>query len=299
VDGCSYLIAFGEIPVDDEVMDAADLRLIALMEILSRAVDVAAATRRGIPVTALPNLDPITTSTAELTMALVLALARRLPDAIRVVHDGEWRTYQGMGVMGRLLHGATIGIVGFGNVGRKVAGRARAFGMSVLYTDRARFEAATEDEVGARWRELDDLFREADVVCLCTTLTESSRGLVDARRLALMKPTALLVNTSRGPVVEEPALVDALRAGRLAGAALDVFATEPPSPGGGPHPGLLELPNVILTPHIGTATVETRTEQARTAAAGIVAAIEGRRPDHVINPEVYGEAAMPRSDRIG
>jgi glyoxylate reductase len=170
--------------------------------------------------------------------------------------------------------------------------------MSVIYADRERLEPDVEQELGVQWRVVDDVFREADFVALTPTLTSSSRGLASADRLAAMKPTAYLINTSRGAVVDERALARILREGRIAGAALDVFETEPPTAGGGPIPELLDLPNVILTPHLGTATLASRTEMARTVATGILDVIAGRRPADVINPEVFGEPARVRSERL-
>jgi glyoxylate reductase len=297
--GCDYLWALGEIPVDGAVMDAGPLKMIAIMEILSRAVEVDAATARGIPVTTLPNLEIITTSTAELAFSLIQALTRRLPEADRLVRDDRWTQYQSMALLGTLLEGKVLGIVGLGNVGRKLARRAQGSGMRVVYTDRSRFDQATERRLDVGWLELDELMSESDVIALTPTLTASSVRLIDGRRLGLMKPTAYLVNTSRGPVLDEGALVDALAAGQLAGAALDVFETEPPTPGGGPRTELRRLDNVILTPHLGTATVEARREMALTVVANLEAAIAGRRPRDVINPEVYGDASAPALDRIG
>jgi glyoxylate reductase len=299
VRGCEYLWALGEIPVDGEVMDAGPLRFIAIMEILSRAVDVHAATQRAIPVSSLANLDIITTSTAEHVMALTLALARRLAAAERLVRDRGWAQYQSMALLGTLLDGKELGIVGLGNVGRKLARRARRMGMRVTYTDRSRFDERIERRLAVQWRELDDLLRAADVVALTPTLTASSVGLIDGRRLAMMKPTAYLVNTSRGQVVDEAALVAALAAERIAGAALDVFETEPPTPGGGPRDELLGMQNVLLTPHLGTATREARSAMAASVVADLGAAIAGGRPNTVINPEVYGRPPRAPADRIG
>jgi len=294
-----YLWALGEVPVTARTIAVARrLKLLAIMEILSKAVDIQAATARGIPVTSLPNLEAVSISTAEHTFSLLLALARRLPEAERLLREGRWAQYQSMALLGTRLAGKTLGIVGFGSVGRRVASYARALGMHLLYTDRSRLPDQ-EGALGAQWRPIDRLFAEADAIVVSATLTASSRGLVDARLLAVMKPGALLVNTSRGPIIDEAALVDVLRERRIAGAALDVFETEPPTPGGGPSSALLELDNVILTPHLGTATRESRTEMARLVAAGIIDAIEGRRPAHVANPEVYGEPPRPGLDRIG
>lgn len=295
---CEYLWVLGEVPIDVEVIEAGRLKLIAIMEILSRSVDIGAATARGIPVTTLPNLDGVTTSTAEHTLALLMSLARRLPQAERQLRDGRWSQYQSMALLGTRLQGKILGIVGLGNVGRKLGRAAAALGMELLYTDRSPLPDFA-GSVGARWSELDDLFRESDFVAVTATLTTSSRGLVDSRLLGLMKSDAYLINTSRGSVVDEAALVEALRSGSIRGAALDVFETEPPTPGGGPHPDLLGLDNVILTPHLGTATRETRVEMTRIVAGGVITAIDGRRPPNVANPEVFGEPPGPALDRIG
>jgi glyoxylate reductase len=294
-----YLWALGEVPVDAGVIDsAAGLRLIAIMEITSRSVDIAAATARGIPVTTLPNMDAVTTSTAEHTLGLMLALARRLPEGERQIRDGRWVQYQSMTIIGTRLAGSVLGIVGLGKVGRKLADRGRACDMQVIYADRRRLDPDVERELGVAWRTVDDLFREADFVALTPSLTASSRGLASADRLASMKPSAYLINTSRGAVLDEHALARILGEGRIAGAALDVFKTEPPTPGGGPIPELLELPNVILTPHLGTATLASRTDMARRVATGILDTIIGRRPADVINPEVFGEPARAPSERL-
>jgi phosphoglycerate dehydrogenase-like enzyme len=243
-------------------------------------------------------MDAITTSTAEHTLGLILALARRLPEAEHLLRAGRWTQYQSIALLGRRLSGSVLGIVGLGAVGRKLAARARACEMTVIYTDRRRLHRDDERRLHVTWRDVDAIFREADFLALTPTLTTSSRGLASAERIGTMKSSAYLINTSRGQVLDERALAAALRERRLAGAALDVFEREPPILGGGPIRELLEQPNVILTPHLGTATIETRTEMARVVADGIRDAIAGRRPAHVINPEVFGEAARPPSERL-
>ncbi|TMC77659.1 MAG: hypothetical protein E6J09_06925 [Chloroflexi bacterium] len=178
---CRYLWVLGEIPVDGEILDGAELKLIAIMEILSRSVDIAAATARGIPVTTLPNLDAVTTSTAEHTLGLLVALARRLPQAERLLREGRWAQYQSMSLLGTRLAGKSLGIVGLGNVGRRLARYAAGLGMVVRYTDRGRLPEM-EQQLGVEWRGLDELFRESDFIALTPTLTASSRGLVGLGR---------------------------------------------------------------------------------------------------------------------
>jgi glyoxylate reductase len=184
-------------------------------------------------------------------------------------------------MLGRDVHGATLGIVGLGAIGVAVARRAVGFGMRVLYTSRTR-KPDIERDLGVEWRDLDGLLGESDFVSLHVSLGAQTRGLVGERELALMKPTAYLVNTSRGGVVDQDALVEALRAGRLAGAGLDVAATEPVQP----EDALLSAPNLVITPHVGSATIETRTKMADLAVENLIAFFEGRRPRHCVNPEV-------------
>jgi glyoxylate reductase len=280
---------------DREVIAAApSLRLIAAMHAGATFVDKAAATERGIPVSGISN-DGLSRTTAEFTFALLMATAWRLPEADRFLREGRWAQNQSMAFLGRRLSGKTLGVLGLGDIGRGVAHRARAFGMRVLYTKRTRLPEAEERASGWEYREVPDLFRESDFLAVCVSLTPETRGLVDAGLLALMPPGAILVNTSRGQVVDERALAEALRSGALAGAGLDVFeeedldATRPP----GPRHGLLDLPNVVLTPHIGSAAVETREEMAGEAVDAIEAFLAGRRPARVFNPEAYDR--LPRT----
>jgi glyoxylate reductase len=250
--------------VDDDLLDLLpDLRLVASYGVGYDGIDVEACARRGVAVTNTPEALGI--ATADLTMALVLATRRRLVEGDRFVREGKWESGWVVGeLLGDEIGGATLGIVGLGRIGSAVAARARAFGMTVLHTRR------TNDGSADR-RELDDLLRESDVVTLHAPLTDETRGLLDARRLALLRDGSCLVNTSRGAIVDEDALVAELASGRLR-AGLDVFVHEPDVP-----QALLDLPNVVLSPHVGSATRATREAATAELVANILAALE-RKP---------------------
>jgi glyoxylate reductase len=277
-----YLVCLLHDRVDGEVIRAAlRLKLIASMAIVPAGVDVAAATARRIPVTTIPPL--VTEATADLHWALLLAVARRVVEGDQALRAGVFPGGQSEHLVGADVHGQTLGIVGLGRIGEAVARRARGFGMRILYTKRRRLDAEAERSLGVTYASLDDLLRESDFVSVHVPLGPETVHLIGARELALMRPTAFLVNTARGPVVDEKALVDALRTGTLAGAALDVFEQEPRV-----EPGLLTLPNTVLTPHLGSGARGTRARIAGIVADNVIAAIEGRRPPNVCNPEVYG-----------
>jgi glyoxylate reductase len=299
VRGKNYLYALGEIQYNEEVIDAASpgLKGIAAMYIFPKFVDIKAATKRGIQVTGIPNM--IVETTAELTFALVIGTAWRLTDADRFLRENKWKQYQSMAFLTTRIYDKTLGIVGFGRIGRALAKKAQGCGMRVIYTKRTRLSSEEETNLEIEWRDLDDLFREADVVALTPTLTPSSKGLVGERLLSLMKPSAILINTSRGAVLNEEALVRALKEGWIRGAGLDVYEREFPKPDPGPHPELLRLPNVTVTPHIGSAARETREEMAVRTVDNIEAMIQGKRPPDLLNPEVLGETPLDTGDRIG
>jgi glyoxylate reductase len=296
--GAEILFALGEIPFDREVISAApDLRLIAAMHASAKFVDREAASERGIPITLIPNR--IAKTTAEFTFALLMATAWRLPEADRFLRDGEWRQNQSMAFLGTRLFDKTLGIVGMGTVGTDVAVKARACGMRILYTKRNRLGPAEEFALGAEYRSLVDLFRESDFVAVTATMTKDTVGMVDADLIAMMKPSAILINTSRGPVVDEAALEQALVDGRIRGAGLDVYHAEiPEADVPGPSDRMKTLPNVVLTPHIGTAARETRAEMALRTVENVERFLDGLRPLDVLNPEVYGDAAV-HDERIG
>jgi glyoxylate reductase len=259
--------------VGDELLGRfPDLRLVANYGVGYDGIDVEACARRGVVVTNTPEALGI--ATADLTMALVLAVRRRVVEGDRFVREGRWAAGWHVGqLMGDEIRGATLGLVGYGRIGRAVAERARAFGMRVLYNRRSERD---ED-----FRELDDLLRESDVVSIHAPLTDETKGVIDARRLALLRDGAALINTARGAIVDEAALVRALRAKKIAGAGLDVFEHEPKV-----HPELKRMKNVVIVPHLGSATVEVREEMANIVVDNIMAVLEGQRPPNIVNPEV-------------
>ena len=299
VKGKNYLYALAEIPFTADVIDTAlpDLKGIAAMYIFPKFVDIKTATKRGIPVTGIPNM--LVETTAEFTFALLIGTAWRLPEGDRLLREKGWKQYQSMTLLTTRIYDKTLGILGLGKIGKSLARRAQGCGMRVLYTKRTRLSPEEENHLHVEWRELEDLFREADVLALTPTLTPGSKGLVGERLLSLMKPTAILINTSRGAVVDEKALTKALKEGWIRGAGLDVFEREFPNPDPGPFSGLLELPNVVVTPHIGSAARETREAMALRTVENLEAMIHGRRPPDLLNPEVFGEPPRDTGDRIG
>lgn len=266
--------------IDAALMDAAPrCRVFANMAVGYDNVQVAEATRRGVLITNTPGV--LTETTADLAFALLMATARRLYEGQRLMVEGGWKTWSPMFMTGQEIHGATIGIVGAGRIGSAVARRARGFGMQIRYHNRSR-SAELEAETGARFCELDQLLQEADYVVVLLPLTPQTRGMFGAREFGLMKPSAVFINAARGPIVDEQALYQALVERKIWAAGLDVFEREPI---GADHP-LLTLPNVTAVPHIGSATITTRTRMATLAAENLVAAVRGKRPPHPVNPEV-------------
>ena len=264
--------------IDDAVLDAAgeQLRVVSQMAVGVDNVDVAACTARGIPVGNTPGV--LTETTADIAWALILAAARRVVESAEFVKRGDWKTWGPLLMAGADVHGRTLGVVGFGQIGQAVARRAQGFGMRTLYWNRTpRPEQAAE--LGAQLRSLGQLLEESDFVSLNVALTEDTHHLVDADALAKMRPTAMLINTARGPIVDEAALAEALRAGRIAGAGLDVTEVEPIDPAS----PLLTLDNVIVLPHIGSASVATRAKMADIAVANLRAALAGEPMPHRVN----------------
>ena len=266
--------------VDAEVLTASPgLRVISNVAVGYNNIDVAAATKAGVVVTNTP--DVLTETTADFAWTLLMATARRLVEGDRYVRAGKFLQWEYMVLLGGDVHGKTLGVVGFGRIGRAVARRALGFGMRVLYQDAMAAPAAVEAELRASRVDLPTLLREADFVSLHTPLLPETRHLINAQSLRTMKRTAYLINAARGPVVDEAALVQALKEGWIAGAGLDVFEEEPTV-----HPGLIGLDNVVLAPHIASASHATRIEMARLAVENCLAVLEGRAPLTPVNPEV-------------
>ncbi len=283
VRGVDGLLCLLTDPVDAAVMDAAGpgLKVISQMAVGTDNIDRVAATARGIPVGHTPGV--LTDATADFTWALLMAAARRVVEADAFTRAGRWQTWGPTLLAGADCAGAVLGIVGLGRIGQAVARRAQGFEMRVLYHDRGR-DPEAEARLGVEFAPLDDLLRAADFVTLHVPLTPETHHLIGAAQLALMKPTAILVNTARGPVVDPVALADALRERRIAGAALDVTDPEPIPP----DSPLLALDNLIITPHIASASVRTRGRMAAMAAENLLAGLRGERLPHCANPEVYG-----------
>jgi glyoxylate reductase len=268
--------------VDDEFLDAAgdQLLIVANYAVGFDNIDVPALTRRGVLATNTPEV--LTETTADTAWALMMAAARRVPEGDRFLRSRTPWVWGPMMMQGQDLHHKTLGIVGFGRIGHALARRAQGFGMRVIYYDVYRPSPELERELNAEFRELEDLLREADFVSLHVNLTEDTRHLINAERLEQMKPTAVLVNTSRGPVIDEQALAEALRDGEIFAAGLDVFEKEPEV-----NPLLLEQENAVVIPHLGSASVDTRIAMGMLAAENLIAALEGRKPPTLINPDAW------------
>ena len=267
--------------IDAEVMDAAEgLKVISNYAVGYNNIDVAAATERGIYVTNTPGI--LTNTTADAAFALLMAAARRIPEADRHIRARGWIHAWGPRMfIGTDVHGKTLGILGMGRIGSAIAKRAKGFDMKVIYHDIYRREDL-EEELGIAYKSREEVLREADFVSLHVPLTPETHHMIGAGELAAMKETAILINTSRGPVVDEEALYEALRDGAIAGAGLDVFEVEPINPGS----PLLDLDNIVLTPHLASGSVETRTKMAVTAATNLVSVLQGKEPPNLVNPEV-------------
>ena len=266
---CDAIVCLLTDRIDDDVLRGGRVRVVANVAVGYDNIDVAAARELGVAVCNTPGV--LDDTTADLAFALILAASRVMYQAEADLRAGRW-TGWGIGqYLGHDVHGATLGLVGYGRIGRAVARRATGFGMDVVHHTR------TPTGEPGRVADLDDLLGRSDIVSLHVPLTDATRHLIDARRLALMKPTAVLVNTARGPVVDEAALADALTEGRIFAAGIDVFEREPAV-----HPRLLAAPRTVLLPHVGSASVETRTRMARVASAAVVEVLAGRRPSNLV-----------------
>ena len=278
--GVDGLLTYGHELVTGPMMDTAPtLKVISVMGVGYDHVDVAAATERGIAVGHTPGtLDE---TVADFTFALLLAAARNVLKGDKYTRSGAWKVYDPNILWGAEIHGATLGIVGMGRIGRAVARRAKGFDMKVLYHNRHRAEQ-WEQELGVQYAAFETLLSQADFVIILTPLSEKTEGLIGKKELSLMKNTAILINTARGPIVDSQALVEALQNGVIAGAGLDVFDPEPP-PADDP---LLALDNVVLTPHLGSATVKTRTRMGVMSAENLLAGLRGEPLPNWVNPGI-------------
>lgn len=276
VDGIICLITE---KMDADAIDRARrCRVISQVAVGYDNIDVPAATRRGILVTNTPGV--LTETTADMAWALLLATARRVVEGDKFTRSGRWKTWELMAFTGQDVYGATLGIVGMGRIGAAIARRARGFAMSVLYHNRRRAEAL-EADLGARYVELDDLLHQSDFVVISTALTPDTHHLIGERQLALMKPSAVLVNIARGPIVDQRALYRALVDKKIWAAGLDVFEVEP-VPMDEP---LLKLDNVVMPPHLGSGSINTRIKMASMAVENCLAGVTGRMPPNAVNPE--------------
>ena len=265
--------------IDAEVMEASGrLKVISNYAVGFDNIEVAEATKRGIAVTNTPGV--LTETTADLAWAILMSVARRVVESDRFLRAGKWKEWAPSLFLGRDVFGKILGIIGLGRIGAAMARRAKGFDMKVLYYNPRRKEEL-EEELGVEYVSLEELLKRSDFVTLHVPLLPGTRHLIGERELGLMKPTAFLVNTSRGPVVDEKALIKALQEGRIAGAALDVYEEEPKVP-----QALMALDNVVLVPHIGSASVETRTKMALMAVENLLAVLKGKVPPNLVNPEV-------------
>jgi len=278
---CDILYALLHDRIDRDVLAAnPKLRAIGAMVITPDQIDVAEATRLRIPVTNIPAI--VTDAAADLCFALLLAVARRVVEGDRLFRAGVYPGSQSNHLAGAAVSGRTLGLIGAGRIGQAVARRASGFDMKIIYADPRRVSEETERKYGMTQKPFDDVLGEADFVSVHPQLTVDTRHLIDARALGLMKKTAFLINTSRGPVVDEAALTQALLDKKIAGAGLDVYEAEPAV-----TPALLGMSNVVLTPHLGSAVYELRKGMAHVVADNVIAIIEGRRPPNLVNPEVF------------
>jgi len=281
VKGADALVSLLTDNIDAEVMDAAgpNLKIIANYAVGYNNIDVEEATKRGIMVTNTPGV--LTETTADFAWTLLMAIARRIVEADKFVREGKFRGWEPMLLLGTDVFGATLGIVGFGRIGQAMARRALGFNMRVLYYDNSKVDEQIEKELKATFVDLPTLLKESDFVTLHVPLTKQTHHLIGEKELKMMKKDAYLINTARGPVVDEKALVKALKEGWIKGAALDVFENEPEI-----EPELLKLDNVVLAPHIASASYATRSKMSVMVAENIIKALNGEVPPNLVNPEV-------------
>jgi glyoxylate reductase len=282
VSGKDALVCLLTEKIDGELLDAAgpNLRIVANVAVGFDNIDVPACTERKVAVTNTPGV--LDETTADFAWTLLMAVARRLIEGDRMARSGAWTKWNLDQLCGTDVWGKTLGIIGLGRIGRAVARRAAGFGMHIIYDSTTRAAAEIENELKAEYMSRDAVLEQSDFLSLHVPLNAATRGLVGPAELAKMKRTAFLINTTRGPVVQEAALIDALERGQIAGAALDVFEREPFIPDG------LRRDNVVLAPHLGSASVETRTRMASIAVENAIAFFSGKRPPTILNPEALG-----------
>lgn len=278
-EGCAGIVSQLMDPIGEIVLSTPGLKGVSNVAVGYDNIDVAAASRHGVMVTNTPGI--LDETTADFAFSLMMAAARRVVQADNFIRGGNFKGWAIDMMLGVDIHHATLGLVGIGRIGRAVARRARGFNMRVLYSDPNPLLPDVEREMGVQHVELTTLLSESDFVSLHVPLSDKTHHLIGPNELALMKPTAVLINTSRGPVVDEAALAEALKQHRIFGAGLDVFEREPSV-----HPGLVAAHNVVLTPHIASASTRTRSEMCSVAARNMVTAIRGGRPANLVNPDV-------------
>ncbi|HKC20189.1 MAG TPA: D-glycerate dehydrogenase [Candidatus Dormibacteraeota bacterium] len=278
-EGCIGIVSQLMDPIRETVLSTPGLKCVSNVAVGFDNIDIPAATAHKVMVTNTPGV--LDDATADFAFTLLMATARRVVEADHFMRSGQYHGWAIDMMLGQDVFGATLGIVGIGRIGRGVAHRAKGFNMRVLYYDPQPLPPEAEEQLNAHRSSLDRLIAESDFISVHTPLTKETMHLISTPQFNAMKPNAILVNTSRGPVVDEAALVQALNARKLAGAGLDVYEREPAV-----HPGLIPLPNVVLTPHIASATVRTRSEMSAMAARNMATAVRGGRPPNLLNPEV-------------
>ncbi|QDT05847.1 Putative 2-hydroxyacid dehydrogenase [Rubripirellula lacrimiformis] len=279
IQGVDGLLCLLTDTIDDDVLGAnPDLKVVANFAVGFNNIDVAAATARGIPVTNTPGV--LTDTTADMAWALLLAAGRRVVEGDRFVRSRQWQGWGPLQFLGGDVTGSTLGLIGFGRIAQAVARRARGFDMKILYWNRTRLSADEESKLGVQYASMDDVLAKSDFVSVHVALNDQTRHLIGPRELSLMKSTASIINTARGPIIDEAAMVDALKNGSIASAGLDVYENEPQL-----EPELYDLANVVIAPHLGSATIGTRTKMGNMAAENCLAACRGQVPPNLVNPE--------------
>jgi len=276
--GCEGILPLLTDTIDADIMDKTGMKAIANFAVGIDNIDVFAATKKKILVTNTPGV--LTDATADLTFALILAISRKIVESDKYLREGRWKGWDPLLLLGGDFVGKTLGIIGFGRIGKAVAQRAQGFNMNIIYTSRSKYPE--KESKGVRFVSLEELLKTSDYVTIHAPHNEETHHLISEKEFGMMKPTAYLINTSRGKLIDEIQLIKVLKEKKIAGAALDVFYDEPKI-----NPDLIDLDNVELTPHLGSASLETRTKMAIIAAENLVDALKGRQPENIINPEIY------------